>query len=282
MLLVLLTLWRHLYTGRRRWVVLTAFASVFLPATVLSDDAPAPVVEVPITDAWYLGGDANLIRPDSKRDATGGGFKGWGLLVGRDLGNFALEFDGEYHADAPQALGDLANWKTYGADGLWYFQEHKSDVFSPFLDGGAGLADQYRGDDSKLRSAYLKFGAGLNSAPWRSVPVRFRADLAVEHVFSGYNDLLLSLGLEFTFGGSVPPPAPPAMPQASPLEQYPMAWCTAEGGTPYETASGWVCEEPTKPVKPACPPAAATSVAPAAASAAAPVACPPQAAPPPR
>jgi hypothetical protein len=251
---------------------------------VLSDDAP-PVVAAPapITDAWYIGGDANLIKPDSSRDASGGGLKGWGILVGKDLGNFALEFDGEYHADSPQALSDLANWKTYGVDGLWYFEEHKSDTFSPFMDGGLGFADQYRGDDSTVRSAYLKFGAGINSAPWRSVPVRFRADLAVEHVFSGYNDLLLSLGLEFTFGGTVPPPTPPAMPEASPLEQYPMAWCTAEGGTPYETAAGWACQEPAKQSKPACPPTASTAVAPAAASGAAPAtACAPQDAPPPR
>ncbi|HEX4300713.1 MAG TPA: Ig-like domain-containing protein [Gammaproteobacteria bacterium] len=284
MLLALLSLGRRLYTARRCWAMLAVFAATALPATVLSDDAPAPVVEAPVTDAWYVGGDANLIKPDSKRDASGGGLKGWGLLVGRDLGDFALEFDAQYHADAPQALGDLANWKTYGADGLWYFQEHKSDVFSPFLDAGLGLADQYRGDDSKVRSAYLKFGAGINSAPWRSLPLRFRADLAVQHVFSGYNDLLLSLGVEFTFGGSVPPPVPPTMPDASPLEQYPMAWCTAQGGTPYETSTGWVCEEPAKPAKPVCPPAASSAAAPAAASAAAPAAssCPPQDAPPPR
>jgi hypothetical protein len=286
-LLLLLSLWRRFAAcfSRRRMALLLACAGALLPAAVLSDDAPPPTssTDAPITDAWYVGGDANLIKPDSKRDATGGGFKGWGILAGRDLGDFALEFDGEYHADAPRALGDLANWKTYGADGLWYFEQHKSDVFSPFLDAGAGLADQYRGDDSKVRSAYLKFGAGINSAPWRSVPVRFRADLAVEHVFSGYNDLLLSLGVEFTFGGTVPPPLPPAMPQASPLEQYPMAWCTAEGGTPYETASGWVCEEPAKPVKPVCPPAASTAAAPAAASGTAAIpTCPAQTAPPPR
>ena len=268
LLLGLLLLWRRL---PRPGMLLAGFAVVLMPATVLSDDAPAPYVEPPITDAWYVGGDANLIKPDSKRDASGGGFKGWGLLVGRDLGDFALEFDGEYHADAPKALGDLANWKTYGADGLWYFQEHKSDAFSPFLDGGAGFADQYRGDDSKVRSAYLKFGAGLNSAPWRTLPLRFRADVAVEHVFSGYNDLLLSLGVEFTFGGTVPQPPPPALPQSSRLEQYPMAWCTDKGGLPTETDAGWVCDLPggrTESRPPEGAPPATTTPNPSAAPAA--------------
>jgi len=269
LLLSLLLLWRRLQ--RRRWMVPAAFAAVFVPATVLSDDAPAPYVQPPITDAWYVGGDANLVKADSKRDASGGGFKGWGLLVGRDLGNFALEFDGEYHADAPQTLGGIANWKTFGAGGLWYFQEHKSDAFSPFLDGGAGLAYQYRGDDSKQRSSYLKFGAGFNSAPWRTLPVRFRVDASVEHVFSGYNDLLLSLGVEIAFGGTVPPPPNPAMPQASPLEQYPMAWCAEKGGLPTETDAGWVCDLPggrTETQPPSSAPSAATVPAPSTAPAA--------------
>jgi hypothetical protein len=273
LLLVMLSLGRRrpFIRGRRRWMAAAGFTAVLLPATVLSDDAPVPVVEPPITDAWYAGGDANLIKPDSKRDASGGGLKGWGILVGRDLGDYALEFDGEYHADAPQALGDLVNWKTYGADGLWYFQEHRSDTFSPFMEAGLGLAEQYRGDDSKARSAYLKFGAGINSAPWRSVPLRFRADVAVEHVFSGYNDLLLSLGIEFTFGGTVPPPPPPAMPQASPLEQYPMAWCTEKGGLPTKTDAGWVCDLPggrTESRPPEGAPPAATQPGPTAAPAA--------------
>jgi hypothetical protein len=271
LILVMLLGWRlarsSLARARGRCLTLLAAGCVLLSsAGALSAAEPAadagdtPIVNTPIFDAWYVGVQASLIKPDSKRDSAARGLKGWGILVGKEFGDYSLEFSAAYHADTPRDLPSLANWKTYGADGLWYFTHRQSNLFTPFAFAGLGLADQYHGDDSKVRSAYGNIGIGFDSTPWQSIPLKFRVDAQLQHVFSGYNDLVVSLGLAFTFGGTVPPPNPIDMPVASPLQQYPMAWCKANGGTPFETADGWVCNDlPPSATPPPCAPAAATA-----------------------
>ncbi|HEV2211823.1 MAG TPA: Ig-like domain-containing protein, partial [Gammaproteobacteria bacterium] len=257
-----------LLAGRRLRALVAALGALALlwTASGFAADADSPV-PASSADAWYVDGQINLIKPDGKRDASTHGPRGWGIVVGKERGDFSLEFNAAYHADNPKDLGGIANWKTFGVDGLWYFTHRQSRLFAPFADAGLGFANEYYGDNSKLHKAYLAFGAGFDSAPWQSLPLTLRTDLQLQHVLGSYNDLVLSFGLGFRFGGSVPPTPPLALPDASPLDKYPMAWCAQEGGQPQQTDSGWVCILPggrieSRPES-AAPPAA-TEAAPAA------------------
>ena len=241
LLLALLGWKRRVATWMRSRSLMLAMGSLALLWAVSVDAAdPAPLPG----DDWYAGGQINIIRPDAKRDAATHGPRGWGLLIGRDIGDYSLEFDGAYHSDVPRTLNDLANWKTYGVDGLWFFEHRESRLFTPFADAGLGLADEYYGDNTKLRKAYLALGIGFNSKPWQSLPVTLRTDLQLQHVLASYNDLVLSFGVVFNFGGPEPQrDFGPTKDDSSP-QDYPMAWCTQEGGQPQETDSGWVCYLP--------------------------------------
>ena len=267
LILLVLIAWRRGVPVSRRardLMLALGYCTLLWPVSAAAADGePQP------SDAWYAGGQINIIKPAASRGAATHGLRGWGLLIGKDIGDYSLEFNGAYHADNPRGLRGLANWKTYGADGMWFFTGRQSSLFSPFADAGLGVADAYYGDNSKLRKAYLALGAGFDSAPWHSVPVTLRTDLQLQHVLGSYNDLVLSFGATFSFGGTPPPAEPAPLPDASPLDKYPMAWCTQEGGQPQQTDSGWVCYLPGGKTESqpglAAPPAASTAPPPVAA-----------------
>src|SRR5262249_53269389 len=131
-----------------------------------TDTAAAP----PPADAWYVAGQASLIKPDSSRDAATHGPRRWGILAGKQYGDLSFQRRADYHADNPKSLDGVANWKTFGLDGLWYFSHRKSQAFSPFADGGVGFAEEYFGDNSTQRKPYLAAGIGFDSQPW-TLPV---------------------------------------------------------------------------------------------------------------
>jgi hypothetical protein len=258
-----LLLWRR---ARNLLPALGIFGLLWTASVAADTDQPAAAPAPLPADAWYLAGQISLIKPDSSRDAATHGPRGWGFLGGRQYGDLSFELDADYHADNPKSLSGVANWKTFGVDGLWYFTHRQSQAFMPYADAGLGFAEEYFGDDSTQRKPYLAVGVGFDSAPWQA-PVFLRTDLQLQHVFSGYNDLILSFGVGFHFGGSVPPTPPLALPDASPMAKYPMAWCSEEGGQPQETDSGWVCYLPggrteSRPPSPA--PAAGTLSSPSA------------------
>jgi Outer membrane protein beta-barrel domain len=225
---------------------LIVFASIAFPAQ--AQDASSQDDLSP--DAWYLGGQANIIKPDKKRNASSDGFRGWGLLFGREFGDYSLEFSGNYHADSPRTTTDIASWTSFGANGSWYFMHRNTSWFSPFVYAGLGLTDQYRGDNTKVKSQYLGLGIGFDSTFGKTLPIHVRTDLQLQHVFTGYNDLIFSVGLVFPFGGSKPVWQPPPPPASSPLDEYPMPWCTDKGGHPYHSDKGWVCLPPPATPKP--------------------------------
>lgn len=270
LLLSALLAWRRGLALLRRLPLIGASALLWtLPASAADTAPPATTAAAPLpADSWYVGGEASLIRPDSKRDAATHGPRGWGIVAGREYGDLSFQLDAAYHADNPKELSGIANWKTFGVDGLWYFTHRRSPLFSPFADAALGFAEEYFGDDSTQRKPYLGLGIGFDTLPAESLPLVLRGELQLEHVFSNYNDLVLSFGVGFRFGGSVPPPEPLALPSASPLDEYSMAWCGQEGGQPQETDSGWVCDMPDgstrshpEPVPPAAPPATAAPAA---------------------
>lgn len=231
--------------------ILAGLLLSFLGGTAHAQDASSQN-SLP-ADAWYVGGQAGIIKPDKKRNASTHGFRGWGLLFGKEFGDYSLEFSGAYHADSPRTTTDIASWTSFGANGSWYFLHRNTSWFSPFAYAGLGLTNQYKGDNTKVKSQYLSLGAGFDSTFGQQLPIRVRTDLQLQHVFTGYNDLILSIGVVFPFGGSTPAwqPAPP--PANSPLDEYPMPWCTDKGGHPYHSDQGWVCLPPAAaPPKPDC------------------------------
>ncbi|HSN17375.1 MAG TPA: Ig-like domain-containing protein, partial [Gammaproteobacteria bacterium] len=242
-LLAFVTWWRRGIALRRLLPALGACGLLWTVSVAADTDQPPPAPAPLPADAWYVVAQASIIRPDASRDAATHGPRGWGVLGGKEYGDFSFELAAGYHADNPKSLNGIANWKTFGVDGLWYF-EHRPRLFAPFADAGVGFAEQYYGDDSTLRKPYLALGMGFDSTPWQSLPLFLRTDLQLQHVFSHYNDLILSFGVGFRFGGSTPPAAPLMLPDASPLDEYPMAWCAQEGGQAEETDSGWVCVLP--------------------------------------
>ena len=260
LLLSLLLIWRR---GIRRLLPALGVCALLWTVSVAADtDQPAAAPAPLPADGWYVAGQISLIKPGSNRDAATHGPRGWGLLFGKQIGDFSLGLDAAYHADNPKSLGGIANWKTFGVDGSWYFTHRQSQAFAPFADAGLGFAEEYFGDNSTLRKPYLAIGLGFDSAPWEA-PLYLRTDLLLQHV-SSYNDFILSFGLGFRFGASTPPVPPLALPDASPMDKYPMAWCTQEGGQPQETDSGWVCYLPggkteTRPPVSAPPPATLSS-----------------------
>ncbi|MGH8372170.1 MAG: Ig-like domain-containing protein [Gammaproteobacteria bacterium] len=249
MLLIPLTLWRRFTVKALRHrllhtcAVITGLLLLVLSSSpVLAQDAPPQSNLTP--DAWYLGGQASIIKPDKKRNASTHGFRGWGLLFGKEFGDYNLEFSGAYHADSPRTTTDIASWTSFGANGSWYFMHRNTSWFSPFAYAGLGLTSQYKGDNSKVKSQYLSLGAGFDSTFGQQLPIHVRTDLQLQHVFTGYNDLILSIGLVFPFGGNTPAWQPAPAPANSPLDEYPMAWCTDKGGHPYHSDQGWVCLPP--------------------------------------
>jgi hypothetical protein len=245
-LLAFLTLWRSFPVKSfqfaatfRRFGLAGPILLMLLGHNAAAQDATA-APPIP-ADQWYIGGQAGIIKPDRKRNASTHGFHSWDLLFGREFGDYSLEFSAAYHADDPRTTNDIASWTSYGANGLWYFRHRDASRFSPFAFGGVGLLNQYRGDNSKVRSQYLALGAGFDSTFGEPTPIRLRADVQLQHAFSGYNDLILSVGLVIPFGGSAPPWQPAALPGQPPLEEYPMAWCTEHGGHPFHSEQGWVC-----------------------------------------
>ncbi|MGH8271314.1 MAG: beta strand repeat-containing protein, partial [Gammaproteobacteria bacterium] len=152
-------------------------------------------------NAWYVGGEANVIKTDSDRNVATHGFKGWGLYAGKELGRFSLEFNAAYHSDYPKSLSAAANWVTYGVNGLWFFAGRRNAAFSPFALAGAGLMRQYRGDNSEFWSGYDALGIGFTSRPW-SAPLRLRVALQFQATFAGnYGDFVAAIGIEIPFGG---------------------------------------------------------------------------------
>ena len=250
LLLVPLTFWRRNLVkpfqqrlALRNGILIAVAAMLFATSySAIADQTPAGP-HIP-SDSWYAGAQINIIKPDSKRDASTNGSKGWDLLIGRQFGDYSLEFSYAYHADSPRNSSGIANWTAFGANGLWYFTHHNTGWFSPFVDTGIGLEKQYYGDNSTKKSPYLNLGAGFDSTFGNSMPFRLRTDLQLQHAFNGYNDLILSVGVVFPFGGTQPAWQQPAMPDSSPSNAYPMAWCTAKGGRPHRSDKGWVCLPP--------------------------------------
>jgi len=189
-LLLVLRLFR-----RRPHLVQMGIAALLLSAGFLG--SPPAQAEQP--GAWYVGAQINTIANDPARHTRTNGFRGWGLLAGRQLGtHWALELAGSYHDTSPRTQTATANWTTYGLDALWYpASVHR--LFAPFLLLGAGHMAQFRDDGSEPSNTYAAIGLGAAMHP-ASLPLTLRADVQDQRTLWGnFRDRVFSVGFVLPF-----------------------------------------------------------------------------------
>ena len=176
-------------------------AAMFVLGLVLIGSALFTAIPARAAGAWYVGLQANVIKPAGGRNSATAGFNGWTFLFGRHLGkHFAVEFDRAYYSDNPRTLTATANWVNWGLRGL-YFPWKSQGAFAPFVLAGLGHQYEYRGDGSEPSNNSASLGLGFTSQPW-SGPVAIRAELEAQHGFGGgYTDRVFTLGVTIPLDG---------------------------------------------------------------------------------
>lgn len=126
--------------------------------------------------------------------------------------NWGVEVLGMFGSSEQDILGDV-DYSAYRLDGLYYF-ETMGD-FKPYLAAGLGYSeldfDDYDAADEDI------FNAGGGVRYLIDEALSARADVrAVHGLNDSFNDMLLTLGLSYAFGGSTPAPEPVPEPEPMP------------------------------------------------------------------
>ncbi|MBT8052557.1 MAG: OmpA family protein [Xanthomonadales bacterium] len=202
----------------RNLVLSLAAASLALGAGNLAADADQP---------YHVSGQFGSVNLDNDRD-TRTNDVWWSVGFGRFFGNnFSLDleydqFSGTFRgtqAAAPGATYDQWKLSNTGLMGRYYFGQSK---VRPYLAVGVG-SQKHRSVLDEGRAISASFGLGLAGQLTKHFSARaqalYRTDWDDNSQFQQqrYNDLILSVGLNFDFGGKdAPPPPPPAAPVAPP------------------------------------------------------------------
>jgi OOP family OmpA-OmpF porin len=178
----------------------------------------APLAAQVVEQPWHLSGQVGTYYLDDARD-TRNDDVWWQVGFGRFFGDhFSLdleydEFSGTYRqADliSPGTSNDQWNLEHLGLMGRYHFTQGK---FRPYVAFGTGLLKESNlvGSD---RNHTLRLGVGLQgqlAKHWSA-----RAQLLWQHDSGSrevstegkFQDYILSIGLNFDFGGKPPPPPP--------------------------------------------------------------------------
>jgi OOP family OmpA-OmpF porin len=175
---------------------------------------------------WHLTAQAGAMYLDSNRDTRDDDVwvsVGFGRFFGN---NFSLdleydEFEGTYRSATtivPGATFDQWKLSTVGLMGRYFFTDWK---LRPYVAFGAGQT-KHRNISSEERETSISAGLGLQgklSKHWSArAQLLWRRDhdrRGTIYQFTEYDDYILSIGLNFDFGGK-PPPPPPAEPPPPP------------------------------------------------------------------
>jgi len=202
----------------RKLVLSLAAASLVLGAGNLAADGAQP---------WHVTGQAGSMNLDNDRD-TRDNDVWWSVGFGKFFGNnFSLDLEYDQFAGTFRGVQDVAPGATYdkwklsntGLMGRYFFGQ--SSV-RPYVALGVG-SQKHRSVLDEGRAITASVGLGLQGQLSKHFSVRAQALYRTDWDDSSnwrqqkYNDLILSVGLGFDFGGkAAPPPPPPPAPPAAP------------------------------------------------------------------
>jgi OOP family OmpA-OmpF porin len=205
----------------RKLLLTLAAASLALGTTHLAADADQP---------WHLSGQVGSINLDQARNTRTNDIW-WSAGFGRFFGNnFSVdieydEFSGTFRGAQEVAPGSTYDqWKLsqYGVMGRYYFGQAK---FRPYFAAGVGWL-RHRNVSDTGKALATSFGVGLRGQISKNFSARaqviYRIDNDGDSIPSqgNFSDWIVSIGMNFDFGGRAaappPPPPPPAPPPAPP------------------------------------------------------------------
>ena len=203
----------------RKLVLSLAAASLALGAGNVVADAEQP---------WHVSGQFGTMNTDNDRN-TRNNDVWWSVGFGRFFGNnFSLDleydtFSGTFRDAQTVAPGSTYDqWKlsNWGLMGRYFIGQSK---VRPYLAFGGG-SQKHRSVLDEGSELTLSVGAGLQGQLSKHMSIRAQAlyrwdrDNHSQRSPSHYEDLILSVGLNFDFGGkkAEPPPPPPPPPAAPP------------------------------------------------------------------
>lgn len=175
---------------------------------------------------YHITGQVGALYADSDRNMRDDDVW-WSLGVGTFLGrHFSLDFEydsfkgtwKDYQQAVPGATYNKWGLKNYGLMGRYHFRE---SGIRPYLALGLGYLD-HRNVVSETGHVSMSAGVGLQgrfSKHWSGRVqwlYRWDADGDTIPAEDRYRDSILSVGLNFDFGGKAPPPPPPAEPAPPP------------------------------------------------------------------
>jgi len=201
----------------RNLLVTLAAASLALGTTQLAADADQP---------WHLTAQVGSMNLDNTRNTRTNDIW-WSFGFGRYFGNnFSLdveydEFSGtfrDYQTVAPGATYDQWKLSNWGVMGRYHFGESR---VRPYLAAGFGWL-KHRNVSSEDTDLSVSVGGGLQGQISKHVSTRaqilYRIDNDGSSIpgQSNFSDWIVSIGLNFDFGGREAPPPPPPPPPAAP------------------------------------------------------------------
>jgi len=201
----------------RNLVLTLAAASLALGSTQLSADADQP---------YHLTGQFGTMDLDSSRN-TRTDDVWWSLGFGRFFGNnFSLDVEYDQHSGtfrdyqnvAPGATFDQWKLSNWGLMGRYHIGQAR---VRPYLAIGIGVIS-HRNVSHEGKDLSTSFGAGLQGKVAKHWSVRAQALYRIDNdghsipSQGSFADWILSIGLNFDFGGKAAPPPPPPPPAAPP------------------------------------------------------------------
>jgi len=182
----------------------------------------------PYDNRWYTGVSGGLIWADGSRQVEGGNDYHYGINVGRffspsfslDLrvDRYTLEFD-----EVTPAPSNRNILQSYGLVGRYHFLE--GEATRPYLLAGLGIQEHENAYDDG-RDIYASVGAGIMHRYSDRWSMRLEGELRHDNdrdTFdgdNGFDDFLLTLGFNYSFGerprAAAPAPAPEPQPVRRP------------------------------------------------------------------
>ncbi len=169
---------------------------------------------------WHVGVSTGIVYEDSERQIEEGQNYIYGLSFGRMFTpNIGIDFQYDRYSmdfDIPTLTGNTKTRQiTYGVIGRYFFRP--SEATRPFVMLGTGIQEHDNAFDSG-RDIYASAGFGVQHSYSDNVSFRLQGEMRYDNDRAtfrrsiGFNDFIISAGLNFKLGAK-PAPKPVARPQ---------------------------------------------------------------------